>query len=99
VISPRGDLVAEPLFQGASRATWNPYAIGGWRLVGDPNSERFELIGAPKTDEWEWINLAASLEFDIVRSPLRVQTRFTCPPQDPHSAVKIGFGVRHAQEL
>jgi serine/threonine-protein kinase len=99
VISSRDDLVAAPVPQGTSRATWSPYSKGGWRLVGNPDSERFELIGAPETDEWEWINLAASLEFDIVRSPLRVQTRFICPTQDPHSAVKIGFGVRHAQEL
>jgi len=98
VISSRDNLIAEPLYQGSSRATWNPYSQGGWRLVGEPNTGRFELIGAPETDQWEWINLAASLEYDIVRSPLRVQTRFICPTQDPHSAVKIGFGVRRAND-
>jgi tRNA A-37 threonylcarbamoyl transferase component Bud32 len=98
VISSRGELVAEPIYQGTSRATWTSTTKGGWRLAGDPDSGRFELIGAPESDEWEWINLAASLEYDIVRSPLRVQTRFICPTQDPHSAVKIGFGVRRAND-
>ena len=98
LISSRRPLVAEPLYQGTIQATWNAYPRGGWRIVGDPNSGRFELIGAPLTDEWEWMNLGSTMDFDIGRSPLRVQTRFICPPQDAHSAVKIGFGVRRADD-
>jgi tRNA A-37 threonylcarbamoyl transferase component Bud32 len=98
MISSRGQLVAEPIHQGTSQATWTSYSRGGWSLAGNPDSGRFELVGAPETDEWEWINLGSSLDFDIGRSPLRVQARFLCPAQDAHSAVKFGFGVRRVNE-